>query len=72
MRIFVKAKAGAKVPGTEKIDDTHFKVAVKAPATEGRANIAIQEALAEYFDIPVSRVRFVSGFSSRDKVFEIG
>jgi len=44
---------------------------VKAPAKEGRANWAVARALAEYFKIAPSRVELVSGFSSKEKVFEI-
>ena len=74
MKIFVKVKAWAKEESVKKIDppageagDAHFIVAVK----EGRANWAVARALAEYFKIAPSRVELVSGFSSKEKVFEI-
>lgn len=57
--------------GVEKVDDAHFVVKVKAPPVDGKANIAIVEALAEYFNIGQSRVRLVSGAASKQKVFEI-
>ena len=38
MKIFVTVKPNAKEERVEKIDDTHFKVSVKEPPTEGRAN----------------------------------
>ncbi|MFW6149924.1 MAG: DUF167 domain-containing protein [Chloroflexota bacterium] len=44
---------------------------IKAAAREGRANRALVEALADYFGVPVSRVRVVSGFKSRNKVVEV-
>lgn len=81
MKIQVKAKPGAKhaevrVEKTEglftKGGEPRFTVAVKEPAVDGRANRAIAEALAEYFKVPVSRVRIVSGFTSREKVVEVG
>lgn len=71
MRIFVTAKPKSKVPGVEQIDDMHFVVRVKEPPTEGKANIAVAEALAGYFGVGQSRVRLVSGASSRQKAFEI-
>ena len=52
MKIFVKAKPNAKVERVEKIDETHFVVAVKEPPLRGKANAAIVSALAEYFGIP--------------------
>lgn len=51
MKIFVKARAGAKEERVEKIDDTHFVVAVKEPPKQGRANGAIAQALLSYFHI---------------------
>lgn len=71
MRIFVKAKASAKVEKVGKIDDTHFVVAVKAPPREGKANQAVARALANHFHLPISRLQLVSGFSSKQKVFEL-
>ncbi len=55
----------------EKIDDTHFEVSVTAPPVKGLANQAIVKAVAEYFKIAPSRVRIISGFTSRQKVLEI-
>lgn len=83
MKIFVKAKPGSKQERIEKIQptlflnsfantaDAHFIVFVKEPPAQGRANMAIIRALAEYFKVPPSRLRLVSGFSSREKLFEL-
>ncbi len=81
MKIFVKAKPLAKEERIEKIDpptpelrragEMHFIVAVKEPPKQGRANEAIARALAEHFGVVPSAVRLVSGFSSKQKVFEI-
>lgn len=72
MKIFVRARTGAKREEVKKISDDHYMVAVKAPPVEGRANDAIISLLSEYFDIPRSRIRIVKGLKSRDKVIEIG
>ena len=71
MKIFVKAKPLAKEEKVEKIDETNFIVAVKEPPKEGKANRAIAKALASHFNVAPSRVSLVSGFSSKQKVFEI-
>lgn len=71
MRIFVKAKPSAKAESVEKIDDQNFMVAVKEPPIDDKANRAITKTLAGYFNIPPSRIRLVSGYSSRQKLFEI-
>mgnify|MGYP001577865358 FL=1 len=71
MKVFVKAKPNSKVPKIEKIDAEHFTVAVRERPKDGQANIAIQEVIADYFKVAPSRVRLVSGFSSKNKIFEI-
>jgi uncharacterized protein (TIGR00251 family) len=71
MKIFVKAKAGAKKEQVERIDETHYRVRVKAPPVEGKANDAIRKALADYFDVAPSQVKMVSGKTSKQKIFEI-
>ena len=71
MRVFVTAKPLAKKERVETTDGIHFMVAVKEPPKEGKANAAILWALAAHLDVPPSRIRMVSGFSSREKVFEV-
>ena len=46
-----------------------LKIAVQAPAVEGRANSALMELLAEKFGVPRSYIELVSGELSRSKVF---
>ncbi len=71
MKVFVQAKPNAQEECVEKMDSTHFKVSVKEPPRQGAANRAIARALAEHFNVAPSRVRLVSGFASREKIFEI-
>jgi len=71
MKIFVKAKPNSKKECVEKVSETNLIVAVKEPPVKGRANTAIQRALAEYFKVFPSQVVLVSGFSSKNKIFEI-
>lgn len=78
MKIFVKARPGARQPRIEektglfgKKGERHFVVAVKECAVAGRANRAIERAVAEYFGVAPSRVSIVVGNASRDKVVEI-
>lgn len=71
MKIFVKAKPRAKENKIEKIDDSNFIVSVKAAPIEGRANQAITRALAEYFKIPSSKIKIISGHTSKQKIIDI-
>ena len=71
MKIFVKAKPDAWENLVEKVDETHYVVSVKEPPIDGRANYAIIKLLAKHFNVSPLQVKLVSGFSSRQKVFEI-
>jgi uncharacterized protein len=48
-----------------------YKLDVAAPATDGRANEACIELLAEITRIPRSHIRLLKGQSSRSKIFEL-
>ncbi len=83
MKIIVKAKPNSKKVFVEKITQPTlnfekvptaldiYRVSVKEPATEGKANKAIIEAIARYFDVAPSLVEIVSGTLSKEKVVEI-
>ena len=71
MRITVLVKAGRKERKIERLTDNSFSVWVKEKPQGGKANHAVREALAEYLNIPKSRVTLVSGETSRTKIFDI-
>ena len=83
MRILVKAKPRSKVEKVERVGQPTldlggkktelvvYKVSVKEPPVDGRANEAVVKALAKYFDVAISNVRLVSSETSRQKIFEI-
>ena len=78
MKIFVKAKTGAKedkvIPPPARLlpeDEEWYAVWTKERPVEGRANEAIAKLLAEHFKLPRSQVRLISGATSKRKVFEV-
>jgi uncharacterized protein (TIGR00251 family) len=71
MKVKVRLRPGAKTEKIERVSDAEYRVWVKAPPREGKANAALIEALARYFDRPKSAVHLVSGRTSRDKWIEI-
>ena len=71
MRITIKVRASAKKISVEKLDDGSFKVAVTAPPVDGKANRAVCEALADYYNVPISRVMIVAGLTGRQKIIDI-
>lgn len=71
MKISVFVKAAAREEKVEKISETEFKVSVKAPAKEGRANWAVERVVAEHFGVSPSRVRIISGQTAKKKIIEV-
>lgn len=71
MRIYITTNPGSKTNRIEKINDEHYKIAVTARPTDGKANEALIALVAEYFKVHKSDVFIVSGFTSRQKVLEI-
>jgi uncharacterized protein len=69
VKYFVTAKPGARVAKLIQIDENHFNISVKEPPIQGRANAAIYRALADHLGIPLARLKLISGYSSRQKVF---
>jgi uncharacterized protein YggU (UPF0235/DUF167 family) len=47
-------------------------VSVTAAPSDGRANRAVAELLAEAFGVSVSAVELIRGAASRDKLFRVG
>lgn len=69
LRVFVQPNASqSKIVGEH---DHALKIALKAPAIEGKANKALIGFIAEYCDIPKSKVEVIKGLQSRHKVIEI-
>lgn len=71
MKVSVDAKPGAREEKVERIAAGHYRISVKEPPHDGRANKRIAEVLGEHLDIPPSRIRLKSGGGGRKKIFEI-
>ena len=52
-------------------DDGSLTIYTKAPAIEGRANLAAGKLLAKYFCVAPSKVKLVRGAASKYKLFDI-
>ena len=70
MKIQVKVTPNSKVNEVSQKEDI-FLVRVKEPPKEGKANRAVVRLLADYFKVPQSSVRIVSGMGNKDKIIEI-
>lgn len=71
MKVSIKVKPNAKENRVEEIGENQFLVKVKAPPKENRANQEVIETLAEYFEVPKSRVSILTGLKSSQKIVKI-
>ena len=72
MKISVKIKLNSRY--REEVvanDNGSLTIYTKAPAIEGRANLAAIKLVAKHYGVAPSRVKLVRGTTSRNKVFEI-
>ena len=68
----VRVQPRARRSAVEGWRDGALAVRVTAAPTEGRANRAVIELLADAFDVPASAIELVSGARGRDKLFRVG
>jgi uncharacterized protein len=71
MKITVLVKAKAKSRGVVKFEEGKYYVSVIEPPVNNKANLAVIEALSEYFKVPKSKITLLYGAKSRLKAFEI-
>lgn len=71
MKIEIIAHPNAKKPKIEKDLLGTIHVYVNAPPLEGKANMAVVEALSIYFNVKRNCVQLISGEKSKIKIFEI-
>lgn len=71
MKIVVQVKTNSKVEKVEKIDNQNYKVWVKAPAKEGKANMAVVKILAKHFGVAKSNIEIISGLKAKKKMIKI-
>jgi uncharacterized protein (TIGR00251 family) len=67
----VRAQPGARRAGVQGEHHGALKVAVTAPAEDGRANQALVEVLRDVLNLKRSQVELISGAAGRDKRFLI-
>lgn len=70
--VTVRVKPGSKKGSLVQLAiDGSLLVYVREPAVDGRANEAVIELLAKYYDRPKSGIRIVRGHTSRIKTIEV-
>ena len=69
--IEVKVQTRASKRSIEQLNDGHFKAWVTAPPFKGKANQEVLALLAEFFNLPLSRVKLIRGHRSKIKLIKI-
>jgi uncharacterized protein YggU (UPF0235/DUF167 family) len=70
LRLTVEAKPGKKVASLA-VRDGIVVVAVRERAIDGRANAAIERAVAEWLGVSVRSVSIISGAAGRRKILDV-
>jgi len=71
MKVIIIAHPNAKNPRIEKDLEGTLHVYVNKPPLEGKANKAIIESLAKFFNTKKNNIMLLSGEKSKHKVFEV-
>lgn len=70
--IKVRVSPNAKRSGFEGLwNDTHLKLALRAPAVDGKANEAVIDFLSDFFHIKKSQIHIISGQTNRCKIIQL-
>ncbi|OGE82759.1 MAG: hypothetical protein A3B10_01895 [Candidatus Doudnabacteria bacterium RIFCSPLOWO2_01_FULL_44_21] len=71
MVIKVKVQTHAKFERIEEVGLEEYKIWTTAIPEQGKANEAVIELLADYFNTSPSNIRILSGYKSTHKLIEI-
>jgi uncharacterized protein len=70
-KIAVTVTPNAKKARVIQLASGGYRVAVQAPARDGKANAAVIELFARHLGVPQSAVKIRHGLSSRHKILEV-
>jgi len=70
MKITVRVKPGSSRKGVEE-KDSFYKISIHSRPHDGEANEELIEIISDYFKVPKTRIKIVSGLKSRNKIIEI-
>jgi len=71
MKIVVKVKTNANKNEVIKIDNTNYNIYTTATPENGKANKSIIELLAKFLRIGKTKIKIISGLTSKNKTIEI-
>ncbi len=69
--IHVRVTAGARKESLKETKENYFTVSVREKAEANMANGRVMELVAEYFKVPVKKVKIVNGHRSPSKLLVV-
>ena len=69
--VTARVQPRSKTPGVERISEKEFKVRVRSAPEKGRANREVVTRLADFLDVPPSRLKIVRGRTGSNKTIQI-
>lgn len=69
--IKIKVRPSSKKADVKRLSENHYEIHVKEKPVRGKATRAALLALADTLEIPSSRIRFVKGAKTPNKIVEI-
>ena len=70
-RISVTVQPNSRSATVTQVSDKEFRAAVREPARDGKANLALIDLLARHFGVAKSTITIVRGQSARRKIVEL-
>jgi uncharacterized protein len=70
-RILVTVKPNSRSDTITQISESEYRAAVREPARDGKANLALIDLLARHFGVAKSTITILRGHSSRRKIVEL-
>lgn len=67
MNLNVEVKLNSREAGLERLEGGSYRVRLRSPAVEGKANEELIEVLAGHFGVAKSMVEIISGLKSKRK-----
>lgn len=71
MTIEVYVKASSRTQKVEKVSENVYRVWVKEPAKDNKANFALIKILSSHFNSPQSSIRIIKGQKSKIKTVSL-
>jgi uncharacterized protein len=71
LKVKVSVKAGARQSTLVQLDDGSFRVQLKSPPVDGKANAELLALMAEHFGVAKAKVQLKSGAGASNKWLSI-